>query len=97
MVKKIFKILGIIFILLLAAIIVLPMVFKDDIIAKVKEEINNNVNAQVDFGDFDLSLISSFPDFTFSIEEISGLFSFFLNNLSESISEFTSIKKTFVV
>ena len=71
MIKKILKILGVIVILLIAAIIVLPIVFKDDIIEKVKEEINNNVNAKVDFGDFDLSLISSFPDFTFSIEKIS--------------------------
>lgn len=71
MIKKILKVLGILLVLLLAAIVVLPIIFKDDIIAKAKEEINNNVNAKVDFGDFDLSLISSFPDFTFSIEDIS--------------------------
>ena len=70
MIKKIAKILGVIVLLLLAAVILLPIVFKDRIIETVKEEINNNVEAKVDFGDFDLSLISSFPDFTFSIEAI---------------------------
>ncbi len=71
MIKKILKIFGVLLILLVAAIIVLPIIFKDDIIATVKEEINNTVNAKVDFGDFDLSLISSFPDFTFGIEDVS--------------------------
>lgn len=35
-----------------------------------KAEINNNVNATVTFGDFDLSLFSSFPDFRFSINDL---------------------------
>ncbi|MEQ8522534.1 MAG: AsmA-like C-terminal region-containing protein [Vicingaceae bacterium] len=70
MLKKILKVVGVIIVLLLASIIVLPMVFKGQIVEKVKAEINNTVNAQVDFGDFDLSLISSFPDFTFSIEKL---------------------------
>lgn len=57
--------------LLLAAIIVLPVVFKDDIVSVVKEEANNAVNANIDFGDFGLSMITSFPDFSFSIDDAS--------------------------
>ncbi len=71
MIKKILKILGIIIVLILGILVSLPIIFKDDIIQMVKDETNNNVNAKVEFGDFDLSIISSFPDFKFSIEDIS--------------------------
>tara|TARA_R110002072_G_scaffold43921_9_gene123262 strand:- start:1365 stop:3947 length:2583 start_codon:yes stop_codon:yes gene_type:complete len=37
----------------------------------VKQETNNAVNAKIDFGDFDLSLIKSFPNFHFTIEDVS--------------------------
>ena len=47
------------------------MIFKDDIVTLVKKETNKALNAKVDFGEFDLSLIKSFPDFYFSIENIS--------------------------
>lgn len=69
--KKLLKFLGIFLVLVLAALIVIPIIFKDDIVKLVKEETNNTVNAKVDFGDFDLSLIKSFPDFYFGIENIS--------------------------
>ena len=72
--KKLFKILGILgalFILLLVLLFSLPVLFKDDILAKVKETANNNLNAQVDFGDVDLSLFKNFPDFTFTIQNVS--------------------------
>ena len=36
----------------------------------VKEEANNNLNAKVDFGEFDLGLISTFPNFEFSINDV---------------------------
>ncbi|MBL4709985.1 MAG: hypothetical protein JKY48_16255 [Flavobacteriales bacterium] len=69
--KKFLKIIGAFLILVLASLIVLPMIFKDDIVKLVKDEANNALNAKVDFGDFDLSLIKSFPDFYFGIEAIS--------------------------
>ncbi len=69
--KKLLKIIGVILILFVAALIVVPMIFKDDIIQLVKDETNNAVNAKIDFGDFELSLIKSFPNFYFSIEDIS--------------------------
>lgn len=68
--KTFLKILAALIVLILASIIVLPIVFKDDIIAIVKEQTNENLNAKVDFGDFDLSLISSFPNFTFYIKDV---------------------------
>ena len=36
--KKALKIVGVIFILLIAAIVILPIIFKDDIIQLVKEQ-----------------------------------------------------------
>ena len=82
MLKKILKVLGVIIVLLIAAIFILPVVFKDDIIAKVKEEANNNLNAKIDFGDFDLSLIRSFPDFSFYIKSVKV----------EGVDEFEGVK-----
>jgi len=69
--SKLLKISGIIFFSLLIIIAILPFIFKDKIIQKVKDTINENVNAKVDFGNFDLSIISSFPDFKFEIENVS--------------------------
>lgn len=70
MIKKILIGLAILIALLLASAIVLPIVFKDKIIQKVKEEANNNLNAKVDFGEFDLTLFKSFPDFTLTINNV---------------------------
>ena len=68
--KKVFGALGILILLIIGALLILPIIFKDDIVKLVKEEANNSVNAKIDFGDFDLSLIKSFPDFYFSIHDV---------------------------
>jgi hypothetical protein len=69
-VKRILKWTGITFLLLLIAVIVLPFIFKDNLIQLVKDEANNNLNVKVDFGEFDLSLFSSFPNFEFEIKDV---------------------------
>jgi hypothetical protein len=71
MAKKIFIGLGIFLLLLLGAAILLPIIYKDEIIAKLKTEINNNVNAKVDFGNLEITLIRTFPDLTLQIENLS--------------------------
>lgn len=98
--KKTFKWIGIILLVLIVLIIAAPFLFKDKIIAKVKEEANNSLNAKVDFGKFDLTLISSFPKFTFSIDDVSlanvGLFEgdtlFSTKNLTLSLDLMSVIK-----
>ena len=70
MIKKIFVGLLILVILIVGTLIAVPYIFKDDIVKLVKTEANKTVNAKIDFGHFDLSLIKSFPDFYFSIEGI---------------------------
>lgn len=62
MLKKIVITLGILLVVLLASAAIIPMVFKKEIVAKVKSSINDKLNAKVDFKEFDLSLISSFPN-----------------------------------
>jgi len=68
--KKILKIIGITFLILLILFVSLPFMFKGKIIEMVKEQANANLNAKVDFGAFDLGLISTFPDFNFSIDNV---------------------------
>ncbi|HET9057651.1 MAG TPA: AsmA-like C-terminal region-containing protein [Chitinophagaceae bacterium] len=69
--KPFFKWAGIIFILLIAFIVVAPFLFKDKIVAYVKAEANKQLNASVDFGDFSLSLLRNFPNFSLSINNVS--------------------------
>ncbi len=69
--RRIMKWSGISLLLIIVLLIAAPFIFKDKIIAIVKEEANNNLNAKVDFGEFDLTLFSSFPDFRFKINKVS--------------------------
>lgn len=68
--KRILKWTGISFLVIIVALIAIPFLFKDKLIALVKEEANKNLNAKVDFGDFDLTIFSSFPDLRFKINNV---------------------------
>ncbi|OFY17726.1 MAG: hypothetical protein A2W98_08465 [Bacteroidetes bacterium GWF2_33_38] len=68
--KKFLKIFGIVILLMIATIVALPFIFKDKIKDIVVEQINENINALVTFDGFDLSLISSFPDFNFELNKL---------------------------
>ena len=69
-------------VLVIGAAIAIPYFFKDELLAVLKEEINKNVLAKVDFSDVDLSLLRSFPDFSLRINDYSV----------EGIDEFEGIK-----
>ena len=69
--KKVIKWIGIIFGILLLILILIPFLFKDKIISKVKTEANNSINAKIDFGNFNLSLLRSFPNLSIDIEKLS--------------------------
>jgi hypothetical protein len=71
MISKILKWSGITFVLLLVIAIAAPFLFKDKIVQMVKDTANEQLNAKVNFGDFGLTLISSFPDFTLSVDDVS--------------------------
>lgn len=70
-IRKIFKVLLVFIVILLALMIILPFVFKGKIMDAAKKEINNNVEAKVDFEDFGLSLFTNFPNFSFHLDNIS--------------------------
>lgn len=69
--KKAIKISLIVLAVIFIALISLPFIFKDKILVKVKTEINNNVNAKVDFSGFDISIFRSFPNLTLVLENLS--------------------------
>lgn len=67
--KKLFIILGIVFAVLLIAIITVPIIFKDNIQQAIDDAMEENLNATVyyDTDKFSLSLIKNFPNFTASL------------------------------
>src|ERR1017187_904998 len=71
LIGKILKWTGITFLLLLIVIIAAPFLFKKQNVQLVKDTANEQLNAKVNFGDFGLTLISSFPDFTLSVDDVS--------------------------
>lgn len=69
--KKVFKIVLITIGILLVLAVSLPFIFKGKIVSAIKDSANKNLNAKLDFGDFDLSLIRSFPNFSIRIDNLS--------------------------
>lgn len=69
--SRILKWFGIILLILIILIISAPFLFKKQIVQFVKDTANKELNAKVNFGDFDLSLFKSFPDFSLSVDNIS--------------------------
>ncbi|MBX2906991.1 MAG: AsmA family protein [Taibaiella sp.] len=54
-------------VLLIGTAIIIPIFFKDKILAAVKKAANENLNATVDFKDLDLSILRSFPRLSVSL------------------------------
>ena len=70
-IKRIFLILGILLFVVIAAGILLPIIYKDKIVSYAKTEANKMLNAKLDFdNDISLSLFKHFPDFSLGINHI---------------------------
>ncbi|MGZ5190930.1 MAG: AsmA family protein, partial [Flavisolibacter sp.] len=69
--RKILKIVGISLSVLLILLMVLPLIFRNQIIAGIKSGINQNINAVVDFKDADVSLLRRFPKLSVRLEDVS--------------------------
>ena len=69
-IKKIAWILFILLIGLIIAALVVPTVFKDEIVEKLKITLNDQLNAEVDFDDINISILSSFPNARVDIENL---------------------------
>ncbi|CAN5204660.1 hypothetical protein BH23BAC1_BH23BAC1_07850 [soil metagenome] len=71
--KKTLYIVGGIFLFFILILVLVPIIFKDDIKAKIDSEIAKSVNAEVNFNtsDFSLSLLRNFPNATASLRNFS--------------------------
>ena len=70
MLKKVLKIIRILFILLVITLFAAPYLFKDQIKAKISEAINAKVDARVSFAEADLSLFKNFPNANVTLEKL---------------------------
>jgi uncharacterized protein involved in outer membrane biogenesis len=70
--KKALIIIGVIFVVLLAAAFILPIVFKDDIKAAIDKELAKSVNADVVYeaDNFSLTLFKNFPNITAEVRDL---------------------------
>jgi hypothetical protein len=69
--NKILAAAGILLIVFIALAALVPIVYRDEIADLVKREVNTRVAAQVDWRDADLTLLSTFPHLTFSVDDLS--------------------------
>lgn len=68
--KKVLKITGIVLLVLIAALLCIPIFFKDTIKRKIEAAINENVDATVSFQDASLSLFRNFPQATVNVDKL---------------------------
>ena len=71
--KRILLTVVILFVLLIVSAVLIPILFKDRIEAAVKDEVNKSLNATVNWGEWDITLLKSFPNLTVEIADVSVL------------------------
>lgn len=72
MLRRIFLIVIALVVLLLGVAIILPVIYKDEIIGLIQKEANKNLRAEVQFSkDIDLSLLSNFPNLSLGLNDLS--------------------------
>jgi len=69
--KKALKIIGIFLGIIILLLVLAPFFFEGTLEKLIKKNIDKNVNAEVAWGDFDLSLFRSFPDAALVIKDFS--------------------------
>ncbi len=69
--KIIFKILLWLLIGLIVALALVPFIFKGQLLSAIKDTLNEELYAEVDFEDVDLSLFKAFPAVSFGIDKMS--------------------------
>lgn len=68
--KKALKWSGIVLGFIILMMILLPFIFRKQIVQAVKDETNKSLNAVVDFKDYSLNLFCSFPNFQLGLEDL---------------------------
>ena len=69
--NKLIKILVLLMIGLIIALMLVPYLFKGELLLFLKKEINEQVEAKVDFENLDISLFSDFPSITLNLDKLS--------------------------
>lgn len=69
--KRLLKWSGATLLVILIILISIPFLFKDEIINLIRETANENLNAELDFSDADLTFLSTFPNLTLTIDNLS--------------------------
>lgn len=67
--KKILLWTGVVFFLLLGGIAAIPFIFKDQLLAKTKDAINDSLNAKVEFSGVSLSIFKNFPNISMNLKD----------------------------
>ncbi len=68
--KRLFKAIGFLVLFVFAALLIAPLFFKGTLVRIVKQEINKNLHATVDFEKASLSLIREFPNLTLDLNKL---------------------------
>ena len=103
--KKVLKILAITLGVILLLLFVTPMLFKSKIETLVKEKVNEQIHATVDWSKFGLSFFRGFPDLSINLHQVSvvGVESFAGDTLAGfqrfeiRVNPFSAIRKNIVV
>ncbi|MCK5067816.1 MAG: AsmA family protein [Bacteroidales bacterium] len=103
--KKVLRILLITLGVILLLLIILPILFKSKIESVVKEKVNEEVHATVDWSRFNLSFFRGFPDLSINLHQVSvvGLEPFEgdtlvgLERFELRVNPFSAIRKNIVV
>ena len=69
--KKILRVLGILVVFIVGIVIALPFFLEGKVADIIKNKVNQNINATLDFEDANLSLIRSFPDAYIDLKGVS--------------------------
>ena len=68
-IKKLLKWTGITLLLLIIALILIPIFFKDELKQLVIDEVNKSLTAELSLDDFDLTFFSTFPNMTIALHD----------------------------
>ncbi len=68
--KKLFKIIGIVLLIIIALLAAVPLVLESKIDGIVQNYVDDNLNAKVEFDDISLSLLSSFPKASITVDNL---------------------------
>ncbi len=71
--KKVLRIVGVVVLLIVGVLVAAPFFLEAKIGEIIKNNVNKNVNATLDFSDADLSLFSSFPNAAVRLENVNVL------------------------